>query len=104
MRWCEDVYGRRIRLTGERQEHIADVHPEMSGQAEKVDETLLSPDVVVRSRTDQAVELFYRHYNATPVTSKYMCVLVKSTAEDLFVITAYFTDSIKRGDRLWEKK
>ena len=46
----------------------------------------------------------YRHYNTTAVTKKYLCVVVKSIIEDLFMITAYFTDSIKRGEILWEKK
>jgi hypothetical protein len=49
-------------------------------------------------------ELFYRHYCITPVTDKHLCVVVKSILEDLFIITAYFTDSIKRGEMLWEKK
>ena len=60
--------------------------------------------MVVKSRTDQDVELFYRHYNTTPVTEKYLCIVVKILADDLFIITAYFTDTIKRGIIVWEKK
>jgi len=104
MLWFEDVYKRRIRLTDERQEHIESDHPEMSDQIAKVRETLLNPDIIIRSKTDPEAELFYRHYNTTPVTKKYLCVVVKSIIEDLFIITAYFTDSIKRGEILWEKK
>ena len=105
MRWFEDIFNRRLRLTDERREHIESDHTEMSNQIEKVQETVLNPDVVVRSRTDPEVELFFRHYSRTPVTDKYLCVVVKATGEDLFIIiTAYFTDSIKRGEILWEKK
>jgi septum formation inhibitor MinC len=104
MLWFEDVYKRRIRLTDERQEHIESDHPEMSDQIAKARETLLNPDIIIRSKTDPEAELFYRHYNTTPVTEKYLCVVVKSIIEDLFMITAYFTDSIKRGETLWEKK
>jgi hypothetical protein len=104
MLWFEDVYKRRIRLTDERQEHIESDHPEMSDQIAKVRETLLNPDIIVRSKTDPEAELFYRHYNTTPVTKKYLCVVVKLIIEDLFIITTYFTDSIKRGEILWEKK
>ena len=50
----------------------------------------MSPDVVVRSRTDPDVELFYRHYRNTPVTEKHLCVVVKVSASDLFIITAYY--------------
>jgi hypothetical protein len=104
MRWFEDVYKRRIRLTDERQEHIETDHPEMSDQIGKVRKTLLNPDIIIRSKIDSEAELFYRHYSTTPVTKKYLCVVVKSSIEDLFIITAYFTDSIKRGEILWEKK
>jgi hypothetical protein len=104
MLWFEDVYERRIRLTDERQEHIESDHPEMSDQIAKIRETMLNPDIIIRSKTDPEAGLFDRHYNTTPVTKKYLCVVVKSSIEDLFIITAYFTDSIKRGEILWEKK
>jgi len=104
MKWFNDVYDRRIRLTNERQEHIEADHPEMSGQIDKIQNTLLNPDMIVRSRTDPEVELFYRHYDTTPVTEKYLCVVVKEAAGDFFAVTAYFTDSIKRGDVLWQRK
>jgi hypothetical protein len=65
---------------------------------------LSKPDIIVRSRTDPDVELFYRHYDITPVTEKYLCVLVKVLVGDLFIITAYFTGTIKSGEMLWERK
>jgi hypothetical protein len=66
-------------------------------------ETLASPDKIVRSRTDTTVELFYRHYPSTAVTSKFLCTVVKALPDDNFIITAYYTDTIKRGENLWEK-
>ena len=104
MKWFKDVQNRTIRLTEERQEHIEKDHPEMSGQIDKIKETLLNPDKIVKSRVDPSVELFYRHYDTTPVTEKYLCVVVKVLIEDAFIITAYFTDTIKRGDVLWQRK
>ena len=104
MKWLRDFNNRQIRLTEERQEHIETDHPEMAGQIDKIQETSLNPDVIVRSRTDSNVELFYRHYHATPVTEKYLCVVVKVLSNDIFVITAYFTDKIKRGKVLWKRR
>ncbi len=100
----KDVQNREIRLTSERQEHLETDHPEMSGQTVKIEDTLMNPDIIVKSGTDPDVELFYRHYNTTPVIEKYLCVVVKVLVDDLFIITAYFTDTIKRGLILWEKK
>ena len=104
MKWFRDIHNRQIRLTDERLEHIEVDHPEMSGQIDRIQETLLNPDIIVRSRTDPDVELFYRHYKRTPVTEKYLCVVVKVLTDDIFIITAYFTDKVKRGEILWKRK
>ena len=104
MRWFDDLNKRKIRLTDERLEHIEFDHPEMSGQIDKIKETLAEPDSIVRSKTDSEVELFYRSYLNTPVDDKYMCIIVKVRADDVFIITAYFTDTIKKGDILWKRK
>jgi len=104
MKWFKDIFNRRIRLTFERQEHIELDHPEMFGQIGKIQDALANPDVIVRSRTDPDVELFYRYYDITPVTEKYLSVVVKVLPGDLFIITAYFTDTVKRGEILWERK
>lgn len=104
MEWFKDIHNRQIRLTDERLEHIEADHPEMSGQIYKIRETLLNPDRIIKSKTDDEVELFYHYYGITPVTEKYLCVIVKVSVGDLLIITAYFTDTIKRGEILWEKK
>ncbi|MCS7163901.1 MAG: PBECR2 nuclease fold domain-containing protein [Thermodesulfovibrio sp.] len=101
-----DLFKRQIRLTEERKKHFETNHPEMENQIEKIKETLLNPDIIIKSKTDSQVELFYKHYFVTPVTEKYMCVVVKvsSNLNDLFIITAYFTDSVKKGELIWQKK
>ena len=76
----------------------------MAGQTPQIAETLADPDRIVRSRTDPTVELFYKWYPSTPVTLKFLCVIVKALPSDYFVITAYYTDTIKGGEVLWEKK
>lgn len=104
MKWFKDIYNRRIRLTDERQEHIETDHPEMSGQIGKIQGTLLEPERIIRSKTDPKVELFYQHYDVTPITEKYLCVVVKMLVDDMFIITVYFTETIKEGKVLWERK
>ena len=104
MQLLTDIYHRSIRLTAERRLHLETAHPEMIDQVLRVAETLATPDTIVRSRTDAMVELFYKHYPSTPVTDKFLCTVVKVLPEDLFIITAYYTDTVKRGAVLWEKK
>jgi hypothetical protein len=60
MKWFEDIFNRNVRLTDERLEHIELDHPEMSGQIDKIANTLLNPEIVIRSRSDSEVEFFER--------------------------------------------
>ena len=104
MKWLKDINNRQIRLTDERKKHIENDHPEMKGQIDKIQETLLHPDAIIKSKSDFTVELFYRHYDHTPINDKYLCVIVKTGREDSFIITAYFTDVIKKGNLIWRRK
>ena len=38
------------------------------------------------------------------VSGKYLCAVVKTRAEDAFVVTAYLTDRVKKGDVLWRRE
>jgi len=99
-----DYKNRYIRFTEERIMHMEKSHPEMLNQIEKIKETLSSPDCTIESKTDPNVELFYKFYTSTPVNAKYLCVVVKIKDDDIFIITAYFTVTIKKGILLWKKK
>jgi hypothetical protein len=92
-----------IRVTDERLHHLETDHPEMAGQISRIAETLTDPNQIVRSRTDATVELFYKWYASTPVTAKFLCVVLKALPNAPFMITAYHTDAVKRGEVLWEK-
>ena len=97
-----DVWGNSVSLTDERRAHILE-HPEMRGQEDKLAETLLEPDVVIQSQSDDTVRLFHRLYRRLTIGDKYLCVVVKYMEGSVFIITAYFTDKVKRGEVLWKK-
>lgn len=66
-----------------------------------IEETLQSPERVVRSRNDDTAWLYYRNLENTTVGAKCLCVVVKETWVDAFVLTAYLTDKPKQGELLW---
>lgn len=74
-------------------------HPEIQGQQDKVSETL----VVIQSKSDNTVRLFHRFYTGLVVGDKHLSVVVKYVEPHIFVITAYFTDKVKKGAILWKK-
>lgn len=75
----------------------------MRGMEPIIGLTLAEPDHVVRSTSDPKVDLYYRFCNQTLVGDKHLCVVVKTRPNDAFVITAYLTDSIKRGVLVWPR-
>jgi hypothetical protein len=95
-----DFEGRAIRLTDERRDHILE-HPETSALQGSIGATLRGPEAVVQSLSDPEVRLYYRHYAGTFVGDKFLCVVVKVTEADAFVVTAYLTDRMKKGRRIW---
>jgi hypothetical protein len=97
-----DHQGLAIRLTDERWEHILG-HPEMVGQRERLTETLASPDIVTATVKDDTVRAYHRLYEKTPVTRKYMVVAVKLLADDAFVVTAFYSSRVKKGNVTWQK-
>lgn len=97
-----DLFKRKIILTEENRSHILN-RPELLNQEDKIEETLLNPELIKKSVSDDKVVIYYKRYQKTPVTSKYMAVVVKLTDKENFIISAYFTDRIKKGDLLWEK-
>jgi hypothetical protein len=98
----KDVWGNSVNLTDERRVHLLE-HPEMREQEDKLVETLLEPNVVIRSRSDETIRLFYRFYRQLTIGDKYLCIVVKYVEGSVFIITAYFTDKVKRGEALWNR-
>ena len=76
MKTLRDCFGRQVRLTDERLAHILD-HPEMKEMGAEIERVLLQPQLVRRSRSDQAVRLFYEFYAQTIVGGKWLCVVVE---------------------------
>lgn len=93
---------RRIRLTESQWLHMVFFHPEVEDALAKVREVLENPEVVVKGATKDT-RICYRFYKSTPVTSKYLAVVVKVLNKEGFIITGYFTEKVRRGKVLWRK-
>jgi len=102
MKLLRDYQDRTVRLTAERLGHICE-HPEMAGMEQAIADTLRQPSLVIQSVSDQSAALHYRFYFGTRVGDKWLCVVVKYSALDTFVLTAYLTDKPKQGIQLWPK-
>ena len=103
MKTVRDCFGRQVRLTDEQLTLILG-HPEMKEMEAQIERALREPKLVRRSRSDEAVRLFYEFYAETIVGGKWLCIVVKYLEIDAFVVTAYLTDKPKTGEDLWPIK
>jgi len=96
-----------VRLTDERLRHAL-LHPEMAAMDD-------AERRIALTLSDPEVELHHKRFASTPVSSTHLCVVVKrppggsaagpghgSDPAAAFVITAYLTDAIKKGEVLWK--
>jgi hypothetical protein len=89
-----------VRVTSERWKVIVTAkHPVMAGREGLVRAALEVPDEVRQSRIDPQVLLFYK----AEATKRWTCAVAKRVGEGAFLITAYPTDAIKEGVRIWPK-
>ena len=98
----KSVFGHDIRVTARQWAHITEAHDYMSGNMDKVLETLAEPSRIIEGEHGESLAL--RPYDSTNITRK-TAVAVYREDDDGFLITAFFTsrpDRIeKRGRILW---
>jgi len=95
-------FGKKVRLDEDRWKHVLE-HPEMVNQSFRIKETLVDPDEVRESVRMSSVWLFYKLYTNSPVSEKYLLVTVKVLDGEGFIVTAFFTDKVKKGGLIWKK-
>jgi phage pi2 protein 07 len=95
------LLGFTVRVTKRYWQLIVDVkHPVVLGQEETVKKALSDPDVIRQSRRDPGVYLFY----VSKRPGRWMCAVARRENDaDGFLITAYPTDAIKEGEKIWPR-
>ena len=92
--------GFSVRVSRTRWDLITTIkHPAMAGRESSVKMALESPDEVRQSRMDGEVLLFYK----AEAARRWVCAVIKQPDTEAFLITAYPTDAIKEGTRIWPK-
>lgn len=89
--------GLSIRTTQNYWNLIQIKHPEVIGKLALIKNTLKMPDLITKSKFDKTVLLSYKKLNGY-----WLCVVTKTSVLDGFMITAYITDKIKEGEKVWE--
>ena len=92
--------GFRVRVTRASWELVVTVkHPVMARREADVQDTLAHPEEIRQSRSDPNVYLFYK----TEYIGRWVCAVSKRLDKEGLLITAYPTDAVKEGVRIWPK-
>jgi len=74
----------------------------MEGENGKVLETITNPDIIQRGDRNELMAL--RFYEQTPLSPKYLVVVYREVSStDGYIITAYFTNRIRRREVIWKR-
>jgi hypothetical protein len=96
----ETPLGFRVRVTIEYWNVIVTIkHPVMLGHEADIQEVLRNPDEIRLSKKDPGVYLFYKPERI----GRWVCAVTKRLDGEGFLITAYPTDAVKEGERIWHR-
>ncbi len=92
--------GFRVRVTTRYWRLITTIkHPIMVGRELEVKAALVDPDEIRMSKRDPDVYLFYKSERI----GRWVCAVSRRLDGDGFLITAYPTDAVKEGERIWPR-
>lgn len=95
-----------VELTGERERHIAERHPDLLPEhRDRIAETLAAPDQVRRSVRFGSAKLFSRWYTDVR-QGKHVGVVVvsdRNPRQRHWIITAYIARRLAGGDVEWQR-
>jgi hypothetical protein len=77
---------------------ITHKHPVLAHRQDEVEQALRDPDEIRRSRRSPEVLLFYR--GRSP---RWVCAVCRREDASSYLITAYPTDAVKAGERIWTR-
>lgn len=91
------VDGVPIRLTAERWFHIVESHDDLAGHYDDVLDAVENPDLILRGHGGSLIAV------RGAGRGTYLAVVYRQlSADDGFIITAYFTSKVERGKTIWK--
>jgi hypothetical protein len=88
-----------IRLTSERWFYIVENHDDVAGYYDDVLQAVENPELILPGHRGSLIAV--RNYGH----QRYLAVIYREvSAEDGFIVTAYFTDKIERKKALWRQQ
>lgn len=91
--------GKKIRLTDVQWAHMSSKHPELENQTDKTITALQEPDYVYHSPNENNFH-YLKFFKQTPITEKYLLLIIKHLNGEGFIITGFFVSKIKTKNKV----
>ncbi|MDE2785041.1 MAG: hypothetical protein OXL37_00105 [Chloroflexota bacterium] len=94
--------GGLVELNDERERHIAEKHSQLlPNRPDHIATTLADPDLILRKDPEDETILFYRWFYDL---DKYVLVAVVNHPGRDWIITAFVTRRLQRGEIIWQRR
>lgn len=91
-----------VELNDERGRHIAEKHPQLlPNRPDYIAATLADPDLILRKTAGDDTIMFYRWFYDL---DKYAMVAVVNHPGRNWIITAFVTRRLQRGETIWQRR
>lgn len=94
----KEKFGRQIRLTEERWQHMIERHPEIKNHLSKIQTTIQNPDVIIANHYNRNERYYHKYFKSL---KNYLIVIIEYRKH--FIITAFIARKIKKGEILWKR-
>lgn len=96
---AKSVFGKKIRLTEERWNHVSERHPEVKNHLHKILKTIAEPDIITKGWEQELIAI--KKFGKVD-----FAVVFRESKKDGFVITAFITRARKYFEKrgiIWNK-
>jgi hypothetical protein len=99
---CPYLGGAIVEITNERYEHVLSSHADFANHYwERAGETIRNPDLAIMRQQDDGAIMPYRWY--ADIDKNVMVAIRTDPGGRHWVVTAYMTRDVARGEWLWVK-
>jgi len=93
-----EKFGKLIRLTKERWNHIIDRHPEVKPYLSKIKITIQEPEIIIENPYNKNEKYYHKYFKGL---KNFLIVILETNKK--FIITAFIARKRKKGKISWEK-
>ena len=95
---AREKFGKQVRLTKERWNHIIDRHPEIKPHLSKIKIAIQEPEIIIENPYNKNEKYYHKYFKGL---KNFLIVILETNKK--FIITAFIARKRKKGKISWGK-